>query len=416
MKNKIHTPEGVRDVYGRECDRKNFLEGEIEALFHSYGYQSIDTPTFEFFDVFAKEVGTIPSRELYKFFDREGNTLVLRPDFTPPVARAVSMYFQDEDMPIRLCYKGNIYINSLEHQGRLKESTQAGVELINDSSMEADGEILALVIQCMKRAGLSEFQVSVGSVDFFNALTKEAGMDEETITSLKTLLSMQNRFGAQELIEGLNLRKDLRDLFVRLPELFGDASVLDEAEGLTTNTRARAALERLKEIYGILDTYGFRNYLVFDLSMVTKYQYYTGIIFQAYTYGSGDAVIKGGRYDTLLERFGKKASAIGFAVQTDDLLTAIERSHISLPVYDSKTMVLYPADLENLAIRFSNEKRAEGLEIACVRFREGHVLDDYRVYGQRNQFGGIIYFRSADEVYSINLSNGQTVRIPIHFS
>lgn len=413
MKNKIHTPEGVRDVYGRECDRKDFLAGEIEKLFHSYGYQSINTPTFEFFDVFAKEVGTIPSRELYKFFDREGNTLVLRPDFTPPVARAVSMYFQDEDMPIRLCYQGNIYINSLEHQGRLKESTQAGVELINDSSKEADGEILALVIQCMKRAGLSEFQVSVGSVDFFNALTEEAGLEEDTVAELKNLLAMQNRFGAQELIEGLNLRKDLRDVFVRLPELFGDASVLDRAQKLTSNLRAREALKRLKDIYGILETYGYQNYLVFDLSMVTKYQYYTGIIFQAYTYGSGDAVIKGGRYDTLLERFGKKASAIGFAVQTDDLLTAIERSHINLPLFDSKTMVLYPAELENMAIRFSNDRRREGLDVACVRFRDGHVLDDYRAYGQRNQFGGIIYFRSADEIYSINLSNGQTQRITI---
>lgn len=413
MKNKIHTPEGVRDVYGRECSRKNFLEEEIEKLFYSYGYQSIDTPTFEFFDVFAKEVGTIPSRELYKFFDREGNTLVLRPDFTPPVARAVSMYFQDEEMPIRLCYQGSIYINSSEHQGRLKESTQAGVELINDSSKEADAEILALVIQCMKRAGLTEFQVSVGDVEFFNALTEEAGMDEETITELKNLLAMQNRFGAQELIEKLNLRQDLRDAFIRLPELFGDASVLEAAEKMTRNPKARQALERMKEINRILETYGYQNYLVFDLSMVTKFQYYTGIIFQAYTYGSGDAVIKGGRYDSLLEHFGKKASAIGFAVQTDDLLTAIERSRINLPLYDSKTMVLYPADLESLAIRFSNERRAEGLDLACVRFREGHVLDDYRAYGQRNQFGGIIYFRSADEVYSINLSNGKTERITV---
>lgn len=83
MDRLIHTPEGVRDVYNQECTKKLYLENQIEQVFHAFGYQDIETPTFEFFDVFGREVGTTPSRELYKFFDRDGNTLVLRPDFTP---------------------------------------------------------------------------------------------------------------------------------------------------------------------------------------------------------------------------------------------------------------------------------------------------------------------------------------------
>lgn len=104
MRQLFHTPEGVRDVYGTECAKKLYLQRKMEKIFHAYGYQSIETPTFEFFDVFGKQVGTTPSRELYKFFDRDGNTLVLRPDFTPSIARAASMYYHQEDMPIRLCY------------------------------------------------------------------------------------------------------------------------------------------------------------------------------------------------------------------------------------------------------------------------------------------------------------------------
>ena len=92
MDRLIHTPEGVRDVYNQECTKKLYLENQIEQVFHAFGYQDIETPTFEFFDVFGREVGTTPSRELYKFFDRDGNTLVLRPDFTPSIARAASMY------------------------------------------------------------------------------------------------------------------------------------------------------------------------------------------------------------------------------------------------------------------------------------------------------------------------------------
>ena len=128
MKNQeqiLHTPEGVRDIYGSEFVKKFELQQQLYRLLAAEGYQGIETPTFEFFDVFSKEVGTVPSRELYKFFDREGNTLVLRPDITPSIARAVSKYF-NEETPIRLCYMGNTFINYDKYLGRLKESTQLG--------------------------------------------------------------------------------------------------------------------------------------------------------------------------------------------------------------------------------------------------------------------------------------------------
>jgi ATP phosphoribosyltransferase regulatory subunit len=411
MKKLIHTPEGVRDIFGRECDRKRYLERQIEKLYRSYGYQSIETPAFEFFEVFASEVGTTPSRDLYKFFDRDGNTLVLRPDFTPAVAHAVSMYFANEEMPLRFCYHGNVYRNNHAYQGRLKESTQMGVELLNEDSPEADAEVIALVVSTMRRSGLLNFQVSIGHVDYFNALTAEAGMDEDTIAQIRTLLGAQNRFGAQEVIDRLNLRGDLRKAFAELPELFGDTAVLKEALKLTRNETAKAAVERLQKIYEILRMHGCADYVTFDLGMVTEYSYYTGIIFQAYTYGSGDALIKGGRYNRLIEHFGKKAAAVGFATEIDPLLSAIERQRIQLPVGDIKTMVLYPVSMESLAIRFAQDQRARGLDVACVRFDPSKVLDDYRAYGQRNQFGGIIYFRSESEVYAINLATGQTETI-----
>ena len=101
MKKILHTPEGVRDIYNIECGKKLALEGRIKKIFHLYGYHDIQTPTFEYFEVFREEIGTIPAKDLYRFFDKEGNTLVLRPDMTPSIARAVAKYFMDEDMPIR---------------------------------------------------------------------------------------------------------------------------------------------------------------------------------------------------------------------------------------------------------------------------------------------------------------------------
>ena len=209
MDRLIHTPEGVRDVYNQECTKKLYLENQIEQVFHAFGYQDIETPTFEFFDVFGREVGTTPSRELYKFFDRDGNTLVLRPDFTPSIARAASMYFMEETMPIRLCYRGSSFVNSSSYQGRLKESTQMGVELLNDDSAMADAEIIAMTVKVMLDAGLTDFQISIGHVGFFQALAEEAALAEDVLNELKELISIKNHFGAEELLAKQNLRSCL---------------------------------------------------------------------------------------------------------------------------------------------------------------------------------------------------------------
>ena len=137
------------------------------------------------------------------------------------------MYFADEQMPLRFCYRGPVFTNSSTlHQGRLREMTQMGVEYLNDDSAEADAEILALVINLMKRCGLRDFQVTIGTVPFFEALVKEAGIEEEEKARLCELLLEQNRFGASSMIEHLNIRKDLKDSFRRLPSLFVDCSVL----------------------------------------------------------------------------------------------------------------------------------------------------------------------------------------------
>ena len=185
MKNQLlHTPEGVRDIYNEECERKIILEGRLLSVLKSYGYHPIQTPTFEFFDIFGKEIGTTPSRDLYKFFDREGNTLVLRPDITPSIARCASKYYIEQAIPIRLCYTGNTFRNNSSYQGRLKENTQSGAELIGDGSVEADAEMLALSAQLLKAAGLKEFQLSVGHADFLRGLFEAAGLDEDVMEAV----------------------------------------------------------------------------------------------------------------------------------------------------------------------------------------------------------------------------------------
>lgn len=140
--------------------KKLYLQDKLHRTLLKYGYHDIMTPTFEFFNIFGSDVGTTPSKDLYKFFDKEGNTLVLRPDFTPSIARSAAKYYIEDDMPVKLCYLGNTFINSSDYQGRLKESTQCGAELIGDGSISADAEILSMTVESMLESGLKNFSFS----------------------------------------------------------------------------------------------------------------------------------------------------------------------------------------------------------------------------------------------------------------
>ena len=365
-KKLVHTPEGVRDIYGDEKERKTVVERLLLEKIRSYGYRDIQTPTFEFFDVFSKEVGTTPSKELYKFFDKEGNTLVLRPDFTPSVARCAAKYFMDENVPIRLCYQGNPFSNTSNLQGKLKEATQMGAELIGEPSVYADAELIAMTIEALYHAGLSDFQISIGNLEFFKGICEEAGLDEETELELREFISGKNYFGAEELLDRIKAPVKDKEALLKVGDFFGSVDILKAARRAVTNARSGAAIERLDTLYQILCQYGVEKYVSFDLGMLSKYNYYTGIIFKGYTYGVGDAIVKGGRYDNLLAHFGKKAPAIGFVIVVDDLLSAMDRQGTAIAGMEPCSRLYYTeADFAE-KLKEVRRMRAEGRHVELL--------------------------------------------------
>lgn len=361
----LHTPEGVRDIYGKEYARKLETEEHIRRQFNLYGYQDIQTPTFEFFDVFSREIGTTPSKELYKFFDKEGNTLVLRPDFTPSMARCAAKYFMDENVPIRFCYAGNTFTNTNSLQGKLKEVTQMGAELMNDGSVEADGEMVAMAVEALRGAGLKDFQVSIGQVEYFKGICAQAGISEETELELRELISCKNIFGAEELLIQKGISDQYKDLILKTSDYFGTVEVLEQAKTPDLNERSLSAIIRLEKLYHVLCEYGVEKYISFDLGMLSKYNYYTGVIFKVYTYGVGDAVAKGGRYDRLLGYFGKNAPAIGFVVVVDDLLLALERQQ-HMPDQEKVCVVTYNKENYESALAKVKGLRQKGVKAALI--------------------------------------------------
>ena len=369
----LHTPEGVRDIYKEECERKLELEQRLKRVMISYGFEPVETPSFEFIDVFSSEVGTISSRELYKFFDREGNTLSLRPDFTPSIARAVCKYFAEEEFPVRLWYQGHAFINHSSYQGRAKESTHSGAELIGDESAGSDAEIVAMAAESMRAAGLEEFQISLGNVQFFSALAERAGLKDDEERELALLLHNRNSFGAEKFLQDLKLAKELQEAFTAMPSLFGGEEVLEKALSFAQKAdapKAVSSIRRLMEVSELLKAYEVDRYISFDLGMMSTYHYYTGIIFRGYTYGTGDAVVKGGRYDSLLKHFGKDLPAIGFAAVIDELMKALERQKIRLQAGEERTVLTYTQKNAMSVIKEACRIRRAGGAVVLKRMKE----------------------------------------------
>lgn len=403
----LHTPEGVRDIYNHECERKLKIQSKLHHVMELHGFRDIQTPTFEFFEIFSQERGTVPQKDMYKFVDREGNTLVLRPDITPSIARCAAKYYKEEELPIRLCYMGSIFINNTSYQGKLKEFTQLGAELINDPSVNADAQMLALTIECLLETGLTEFQVEIGEAGFFYGLTTEAGFTKEEEAQLRNLIEEKNMFGVEELLSEKEISEELKKAFLTLPELFGSPERLTEAKNLTRNERALKAIERLEEVYEILTLYGLEKYITFDLGMLSQYNYYTGIIFRAYTYGTGDIIASGGRYDNLVGQFGKEAPAIGIAILADQLMMALMRQRIEIETRADNTLILYRKELRKTAIQLANRFRSQDMNIELINYEEEQSLDAYIEYCKRNSIGGILFFEKENLIEVINCQTGE---------
>lgn len=399
----LHTPEGVRDIYDSECKRKLAVLDKIHHVLELYSYQDIDTPSFEYFDIFNMDKGSAPSNEMYKFFDRNNNTLVLRPDITPGIARSVAKYYAEEELPIRLCYRGNTFINAHQHQGKLSEFTQIGGELINDDSSAADAEIIACVISCLKSVGLREFQIEIGEIEYFQGIMTEAGLDAETETRIREYIQMKNFFGLSEYVSRLPISQKMKHAISGFDNMFGGLDMLDRARMPVSNEMSLQAIERLERVYTALQSYGYEDYIGFDLSMLNRYNYYTGIVFRGYTYGTGDAIVKGGRYNNLLAKFGKDAPSVGFAIYVDDLMSAISRNKIDVPIDHSNILILYDREYQKPAIEMAAGLRDRNKKIELIRQSAKHGIEDYVTYAKKMHFSALYHFTDAAHVEVISL-------------
>ena len=308
-----------------DAARKRGMENELARLFLSWGYQEVVTPTFEYYETLRASAPETADDSTFRFFDRSGRMLALRPDMTTPIARVAVMRMRERPLPLRLFYLANVFRQEETQAGRQCEFYQAGVELLGAGGVAADAEVVALAVEALLAAGLSDFQVCLGQVDFISGIMAEAGLDAATAHKVKQALIERNMVGLGELLAESGIEPCNRDLLQQLPMLHGKMDMLRNVRQRVKNQISQAALDNLAEIYHLLEKYGIDRYVMFDLGIIRDFEYYTGMVFETYTTGLGYPICGGGRYDRMAGSFGREQPATGFALGIERILLALER-------------------------------------------------------------------------------------------
>ncbi|MCM3551153.1 ATP phosphoribosyltransferase regulatory subunit [Alkalihalobacillus clausii] len=351
-------PLGMRDVLPNLHSMQRKLGDRVLQEFRLWGYEQVQTPTLEYYETVGK-ASAISDKQLFKLIDFHGNTLVLRPDMTAPIARLVSSSMKDIPYPLRLSYCSSLYRALQTEGGRPAEFAQVGVELVGDHTASADGEMLLLLNRALIQAGLDHFQVAVGHIGFLNALFLEIVGTEERAELLRRQLYEKNDVGFKEQVKAFGLSSIDEKKLLKLSRLRGNEAILAEAEELTESPEGKQAVEELRDLWQGLKEGGLTRYMKLDLSLVLHMSYYTGCIFEVYHDRLPHPLGGGGRYDDLLAKFGRPGPATGFGLRLDLLAEAVGK----LEAQPKKRCLLYSRERRQEAYRKATALREKGMQV-----------------------------------------------------
>ena len=362
--NQIRIPQGMRDLIAEECEKKEALKNRIENVFRSYGYRQLKTPAIEYLETYTNAYGDVKDEEMYKFFDQEGRTLALRTDMTVPIARMCASKFANAEPPFRFRYCSDVFKVRHTFAGQRSEVTDCGIELIG-CDRKADLEVLCTALDTMQAIGTDEYVLEIGNSEFFRSACVAVSLQEEESRQLAQLIDRKSLVELQEYLQTLKLEESAVRFFEQLPMLGGKEEVLDQAEEASFNDALKEEVKTLRNLYRDLKTLGYGSHIRFDFGKVPHLDYYTGIIFEGYVGNVGASVLSGGRYDSLLKKFGRDLPACGFSVKLDALLDILPEETEKI------TKVYYARGEEVEALQKAKQLRQKGaVELIETKERE----------------------------------------------
>lgn len=353
-------PSGVRDYLPRAVSKLRKIEKDVLHCMSRWGYQQMMTPTLEYYDTVGVASST-SDQKLYKLLNNRGQALVLRSEMTAPVARVVASLLKDEPLPLRLSYHANVFRAIEEEAGREAEFFQTGVELVGDDSAEADAEVVALAISSLQAAGVKSFKIAMGHVGFLNGLFQEAlpGLPDAQ-EELKSHLLNRDYVSFRDTLQRLALPDAQKNELDGLLRLRGGKEICGQAMELSSHPLARNSIEHLCKVWEVLVAYGVSQHVMIDLTMIGDFSYYTGMTFEGYAAELGFPVCSGGRYDNLLQQFGRPIPSTGFSLKTNRILDGVA----GVPEEEELPIL----------IQYDAIRRKEGLQEAARLRAEGRVV------------------------------------------
>lgn len=349
-------PLGMRDDFPSIVKRKSKLSAAGIQIMEQFGYEMLQTPSLEYYETIGK-ISAISDNQLFKLLDNQGQTLVLRPDMTSPIARIAASKLLKEKMPVRLGYYSNVFRAQLREGGRPAEFEQMGVELIGDESLYADAEVILLATEILRKLHVESGRIVIGHTQLLQEVLRGYGLEENVIENLRTEMVAKNKVAYGNMVDSLSVQPNAK---ASLQKLMNTTRLEDWKAMMSENESIQMSLfEEMVKLKSILDRNGLEEFVTYDLSFTSHMTYYTGMVFEIYGEGSGFPLGSGGRYDGLMKQFGLHVGATGFGLRVDRLLEAMPAEEEQL----QQTLILFNEANEEKAHKEAKKLREAGVTV-----------------------------------------------------
>lgn len=319
----MRLPAGVRDWLPQEFAYKREIEESIRAVFRTWSYAEMLTPTFESEEALERGLGEKLMRQTFRFSDPLGTSLALRTEMTTPIARVVSARLRNATLPLRLSYIASGFRYEEPQLGRMREFTQAGAELIGAPGVAAECEALFMAMETLDAVGLADACFDVNDSAIVDGVLLGVGLEGEALHRCKMLIAQRNLVALGAFEEANHFPKF--ETVKRLTLLRGREDVIRLARPLCATPASIAALDRLEHLLARAAALGCEERINIDFALLRDLEYYTGFVFEGYIDDLGFSLCGGGRYDALLPRFGYDVPAVGWMVGVERVVLALER-------------------------------------------------------------------------------------------
>ncbi len=325
------TPRGYRDVLALEAAERDALVARMSEALASWGYEYVETPIVERLETLEGAAGGDLKTDVFRLFDSDGPLLALRPEMTVPIARLVATRLGVGEQPHRLRYSGRVFREQPSMRGQSREFMQVGVELVGDGGPAADAEVIALMSDALAAAGLEQYTIGVGTVAVLRELIAAASMDSQWEKAVLAAAHDRNLVAIRELAATGGVPQDVSRALSVVPGIRGGREAIDACR-VVAGPWVATVLDELEETWGLLALQGCTDRVSLDFGIVRSFDYYTGVVIEAYGSGPGMPLGGGGRYDGVLAAFEAPAPAAGFALR-------VERVHEELALQDRQVSV-----------------------------------------------------------------------------